>query len=91
MWQKNPINILGMRNKCDDYDEFMMSLTQEERYLSSFWPEEDSNRRLKENIKMISLSANGLSSHKGYINLGYEFENFEQCKADDEKRNISAL
>jgi hypothetical protein len=55
----------------NDPRDWMMGLAKKERTLRCFW-----STSIK-GVHLISLSADGLSSDKGYINLGYEFDNFE--------------
>jgi hypothetical protein len=64
-----------------DSNEWVMSLRQNERTLTSFWSRSEGSV-LPNSIEGISLAANATSSDSSYITLGYEFTNFEKCKAD---------
>ncbi len=58
--------------------DWMMSLLKTERKLIAFWalPE---NKNLPDSINVINVKAVALSQSMGYLVLGYEFDNSDQC------------
>lgn len=68
--------------------EWMMSLLKKERYLASFWT---SSNNLPDSLKTISIEAAALNSSKGFIKLGYEFDNIDQCLAEDKAASNANL
>ena len=67
----------------DEPRDWMMSLLKGERALASFW----SLPKNKDNISMIMLDANALSTDRGYIYLSYESYDSEEIV----ERNKSQL
>ena len=55
-------------------EDWMMGLLKKERVLAAYW---DLKSRLPNHISFIKLSAEALSTEKGYLALGYEFEGWE--------------
>jgi hypothetical protein len=65
----------------DAYDEFAMSLVQGERTLAFFLTPDTANA-LPPGVRSIALEAEAVSSKSTYVTLGYEFENFDRCRAE---------
>lgn len=73
----------------NDPKDFAMALKQNERHLTSFWSiSEGANVPAGETIM---LDAKGLGSSDTYLTLGYEFPNFEACKAKLDAADNSGL
>jgi len=76
-------------------NDWMMGLLKKERFLSSYWTlkeSDESNKVIKlRNINTISLQATAISQEKGYISLGYEFNNFQDCAKKIKDKEASSL
>jgi hypothetical protein len=57
--------------------DWMMGLLKNERTLAAYWTDEASE--LPDNIHAIALKAHALRTEIGYIELGYEFKNSDEC------------
>jgi hypothetical protein len=53
-------------------NQFMLSLTNNERSLATYWTKKDFGNQ----ITSVSLEGNGLGSDKGYLSLEYEFAGY---------------
>jgi hypothetical protein len=73
-----------------DPTDWMMGLLKKDRYLSQGWHSSASNS-LKNKINAILLSANALTTEKGYLGVRYEFNNFDQCSKVIKDREAGAL
>lgn len=62
----------------DGSNEWVMSIRQNERYLSSYWDDEE-NSDMPEDVANIALEVRALSSDTAYVSLSYEFRNFAEC------------
>ena len=74
----------------DEPEDWMMGLQQKDRYLSTFWDEEEKST-LADNIEAISLETIGLSRTSGFLRLSYEFSNFGACSAELDMEADEAL
>ncbi|MCD0156303.1 hypothetical protein [Deinococcus sp. 6GRE01] len=61
-------------------NDWMMSIKEEDRYLTSFWKPGDS-KGLPEGYA-IMLNASALNSTDGWVSLAYEFPNMKACTAE---------
>lgn len=71
-------------------NDWTMALAKEERMLSHIW-RSSPGHPLPDNIGVIGLEAVGLSQSKGYVKLGYEFTNFNACKAENSAKQDASL
>jgi hypothetical protein len=53
-------------------NQFMLSLTDNERSLATYWTKKDFGNQ----ITSVSLEGNGLGNEKGYLSLEYEFAGY---------------
>lgn len=74
----------------DEDKYWMRSLEQDERSLVSFW-NKGANSKLPNDIGEIVLSANALSSTKGFLRLSYRSPNYEACADDVAKPSNDGL
>jgi len=58
--------------------------------LNSIW-EEEVGSELKHNVNAIVLKAKAYNTDEGYLILRYEYENHEECLAEQNKAEDSAL
>ena len=70
----------------DAPNEYSMSLFQDERVLSSYWPEEGGVIR-KDNIDSISLRASGVGRDYGLVMIKYEYANAEKCRQFESEKD----
>jgi hypothetical protein len=63
---------------------FMMGLVRGDRVLQTFWTRE---RRpdLPQNVSAIAVQAKAASAREAYINVSYEFANFDRCTRERER------
>lgn len=73
-----------------DPNDWMMGLFKKERNLTSYWTL-STIKNLPDSLQSIMISASGLSPNKGYIHLGYEFDNFDKCKKSIEAKTNANL
>ena len=73
----------------DEPEDWAMGLYKEERVLQSFWT--FSPARSEDGVQAVYLTANALSSSKGYVSLFYEFSNFDQCSKELDKAKNAAF
>jgi hypothetical protein len=67
---------------------FMMTLMEKNRYLNSYWTAGKSNLPL--HVQNIAIEAIALGINKGYIEIGYEFDGWDQFVDEiNSKRNSS--
>lgn len=59
---------------CDGFEYWMMGLLQKNRTLSSYWVLRDPVN----GVKLIGVETNGLSLNKGWIDISYEFEGWQE-------------
>lgn len=83
-------DFLHSKSIWDGEKYWMRSLEQDERSLASFW-DKDGGANIPNGLFGISLIAGALSSTKGFINVRYEFDNYQSCKAELEKANTNGL
>ena len=70
--------------------DWMMGLLKKERTLTAFWaPPENSN--MPDSLKTIMVEAIALSGSKGYIKLGYDFDNVSECLETLKAKKNSSL
>ena len=74
----------------DEPRDFMMGLLRGDRKLQTFWIR-DTQPDLPDNVSAIAVQANAANSHEAYINVSYEFSNFERCKAELERSQNSVF
>ena len=55
-----------------------MSIRQNERYLATYWAEQEKSD-LPEGLASIELAVKALSSDSAFITLGYDFDNIGDC------------
>jgi len=60
--------------------DWMMGLLKRDRTITAYWSSPE-NLDLPDSISSISIEAIALSPNKGYIRIGYEFDNFDACIA----------
>jgi hypothetical protein len=65
----------------DDSQDWMMSLAKKERRLAAFWGSEWGSST-PQGLQAIALQAHALGPSRGYVNLAYEFENFDKCNTE---------
>lgn len=73
-----------------DSQDWMMGLLKKERTLTAFWINEG-NTNFPDSIKSIKVETVALSGSKGYIILGYEFDNLSECMATLKAKQNSNL
>lgn len=71
-------NFLKAGSIWNEPRDWMMGLLKKERSLSAFWITSDNNN-LADSLKVIFLLSHALSDSKGYISLGYDFDNTDAC------------
>lgn len=69
---------------------WMMGLLKKERTLTAFWSKPE-NDNLPDSIHSIIVETLALSGSKGYIKLGYEFDNLDACMAVLQAKKNSSL
>jgi hypothetical protein len=69
---------------------FMMGLSRGDRTLQTFWIRQK-RPDLPENISAIGVQAKAASIREAYINVSYEFSNFERCTAEREQSQNSVF
>lgn len=69
---------------------WMMYLSSQDQTLAQIW-NSDSGATLPTNISAIGLEAKALDMNVGYVNLKYEFSNFEKCVAETDAAKSKAL
>ena len=57
---------------------WMMGLLKKERNLDAFWSKPENNN-LPDSLSSVALNTYALSGSKGFIKLGYEFDNIDAC------------
>ena len=75
----------------DDPENFMMGLLKKERLLWSVWSAGENGSSFPDEIVAISLRAQALNSSSGYVNLTFEFENFEACLLEIKNKENEAF
>jgi hypothetical protein len=65
-------DFLDVKSTHRSPNQFMLSLTDTERTLASYWTKKDFGNQ----IASVSLEGNGLGSEKGYLSLEYEFTGY---------------
>lgn len=63
-------------------NDFMMGLVKKERHLETYWLKDKPDAHLPPDIEAISLEANGLRSDVGYMDVSFEFNNFDACQKE---------
>jgi hypothetical protein len=86
----NRLDFLNDGSIWDDPEDWMTGLQKDERVLWLLWSD-DSGAHLPDGIDSVSLRAHALSTEVGYVRLTYEFTNFDECKAEIEAAQNSAL
>lgn len=61
-----------------DDNDFMMGLAKKDRSLVSYWFA-SKGANLSDGLSAISIRASALSNSKGFINIGYDFDNVDDC------------
>ena len=75
----------------DEPREWMESLTQKERVLSSYWGLDDNAGKTPPPVEAVVLKASGLSRTDGWVTLTYEFSNADKCLDEIKKLDNSSL
>jgi hypothetical protein len=60
--------------------DWMTGLLKQERTLTSYWTREKST--LPDDVESIALEALAISPQTGFVKVGYELSNFQECMAE---------
>lgn len=83
-------NFLSAGSIWDEGNDWMMGVVREERYYNFFWTEDDGYIKIKK-IDSIYLTANALSSSKGYFSIEFAGENKDRCDSIANSEGASAF
>jgi hypothetical protein len=75
----------------DEPREWMMSLSERERTLISYWGLDQNKGKTPPPVETVSLRASGLSRSSGWLTLSYEFSNVDKCLDEIKKMDNSSL
>jgi hypothetical protein len=67
----------------------MTRVPPQERTLTSYWTKEKST--LPDDVESIALEAGAISPETGFVKVGYEFSNFNECVAESQAKANGAL
>ncbi len=70
--------------------DWMMGLYRKERTLATYWTTPEINN-LPDSLKALKLETTALSSTKGFITIGYEFDNAPECLNEINNKKNSKL
>lgn len=74
----------------DDPDDWTMGLTQNERVYAYFWSAEDGYEP-RDHVQQLAVTVNGLDRSDGWVQVVFEFDNFEACKAEEDAKQADAF
>lgn len=73
----------------NDPEDYMMGLLEKDRVVSYIW--ESDKRELPGDIRAIAVTAEGLSTDKANVTVGYEFTNMAKCVEESKQESDAAL
>lgn len=71
-------------------EDFMMGLLKKDRILNTYWTKKEGST-LKDDLSEIGLQTFALSQDKGFLVLRYSFNNFSECKKENENDQDKAF
>jgi hypothetical protein len=90
--ESKKFDYLKSRSIWNESRDWMMGLQKQERVLSAVWPPvREATEVPGTDVASIMLEARALSTESGYIRLGYEFKNFDECRKESSARSKDAL